>query len=215
MNGKDEKRENRLNAESAGEPKFPVVTTWAMLVSGVLLAVLLGFVPEDCWLKANSPIKGATGPLLALVSASMAFATVLLTTNYLDDKHKVWAYLITGLVAWGAVFRSVHESSQTTPDPGLSGLIVALFTLLAMTPLFIAFIGPWRPRTSVKGAQLYLLIGGLAMVALSLVLETTRAGLALALLGITAPESVNALLGVSGMGLILSVSVWRAAKPSG
>ena len=215
MNDKDEKRAKRLNAETAGEPKFPVVTTWVMLVSGILLVALLGFVPEDWWLRQDSPIKEAKGPLLALVSASMAFATVLLTTNYLENPHRVWAYLITGLVAWGAVFSPVLKSSQTASDSGLSGLIVALFTLLVMTPLFIAFIGPWNPRIPVKGAPRYLLIGGVAMVALSLVLATTRAGLALAPLGITAPESVIALLGVSGMVLVLFVALWRAAKPSG
>ena len=212
MNDKDEKRAKRLNAESAGEPKFPVVTTWVMLVSGVLLAVLLGIVPEKLWLDADSPIKGAKGPLLALVSASMAFATVLLTTNYFDNRHKVLASVITGLVAWFAVFSPVLEPIPTAP---YDGLIFALFLLLAMTPLFIAFIGPWNPRISVKGAPRYLLIGGVAMVALSLVLATTRAGLALAPLGITAPESVIALLGVSGMVLVLLVSLWRAAKPSG
>lgn len=208
MNGKDEKREKCLNAESAGEAKFPVVTTWAMLVSGVLLAVLLGFVPEKLWLEADSPIKGATGPLLALVSASMALATVLLTTNYFDNWHKVLASVITGLVAWFAVFSPFLRPPD--PDP-----ISALFTLLAMTPLLIAFIGPRMSRSPVKGVPLYLLIGGVVIVSLSLVLETTRAGLVLALLGITAPESVNALLAVSGMVLVLFAALWLSAKSRG
>ena len=212
MNGKDKKPQNPLKAESAGEQNFPVVTTWAMLVSGILLVALLGFVHEDWWLRLDSPIKEAKGPLLALVSASVAMATVLLTTNYQDNKHRIWAYLITGLVAWVAVFSTVPES---IPVASYDGLVVALFMLLAMTPLFIAFIGPWNPKIPVKGVPLYLLIGGVAMVALSLVLATTRAGLALESLGITAPESVIALLGVSGMVLVLVVSLWRAAKPSG
>ena len=212
MNGKDEKREKRLNAESAGEPKFPVVTTWAMLVSGILLVALLGFVPEDWWLRQDSPIKQTKVPLLTLVSASMAFATMLLTTNYLDNKHKVGAYVITSLVAWIAVFSPVLESIPTVP---YDGLIFMLFMLLAMTPLFIAAIGPRMSMTPVKGAPFYLLIGGVAMVALALVLETTRAGLVLALLGITAPESVIALLGLPGIVLVLLVSLWLSAKSGG
>ena len=208
MNGKDEKREKCLNAESAGEPKFPVVTTWVMLVSGILLAVLLGIVPEKLWLEEHSPIKGATVPLLALVSASMAFATVLLTTNYFDNWHKVLASFITGLVAWFAAFRPFLMPPD--PDP-----IFALFTLLAMTPLFIAFIGPRMSRPPVKGVPLYLLIGGVAMAALSIVLETTRAGLVLALLGITAPESVIALLGLPGIVLVLFTLLWGIAKSRG
>ena len=212
MNGEDTERQKRLKAEAAGEPKIPAVTTWTMLVSGVLLAVLLGIVPGDWWLEQDSPIKEAKGPLLALVSASVAMATVLLTTNYFDNRHKVWAYLITGLVAWVTVFSAIPES---IPAASYDGLIVALFMLLAMTPLFIAFIGPWNPRIPVKGAPRYLLIGGVAMVVLSLVLATTRAGSALVLLEITAPESVIALLGVSGMVLVLVVSLWRAAKPRG
>lgn len=219
MSGKDKKRQKRLKAEAAeeqGEQNVPKKTIWAMLLSGILLAALLGFVPEEWWLEADSPIKQAKVPLLTLVSASMAFATLLLTTNYFDNKHKVWAYAITGLVAWGAVFRSVHESSQTTPDSGLSGLIFALFMLLATTPLFIALIGPRMPRLSAKGVMLYLLIGGVAMVGIPLVLATTRAGAALAPLGITAPESVIALLGVSCMGLLaLSALLWRIAKSRG
>ncbi len=209
MNSKDEKREKRLNAESAGDAKFPVVTTWVMLVSGVLLAFLLGFVPEEWWLDADSPIKEAKGPLLALVSASMAFATVLLTTNYLDNHHKGGAYIMTGLVAWIAVFSPVIRY----PDPDL---IFALFTLLAMTPLFIAFIGPRMSRIPGKKVPFYLLIGGVAMVALSLVLATTRAGLALALLGITAPESVIALLSIAGVVLLaLSALLWWLASRAG
>lgn len=212
MSGKDEKREKPRKSETAGDQNVPKITIWAMLVSGILLVVLLRIVREECWLESDSPIKGATDPLLALVIASMAFATVLLTTNYFDNWHKVLASVITGLVAWFAAFSPVIES---IPTDSYDGLIFALFLLLAMTPLFIAFIGPWNPRIPVKGAPRYLLIGGVAMVALALVLETTRAGLALALLGITAPESVIALLGVSGMVLVLLVSLWRAAKPSG
>ena len=212
MNGKDEKREKPLKSESAGEPKIPAVTTWTMLISGALFAVLLGIVPAEWWLEENSPIKQATAPLLALVSASMVLATVLLTTNYFDNRHKVWAYLITGLVAWVAVFSTIPESIPTTPD---AGSIFALFMLVAMTPLFIAFIGPRMARPPVKGVPLYLLIGGVAMAALSIVLETTRAGLVLALLGITAPESVNALLSVSGIVLALFALLWGIAKSRG
>lgn len=212
MSGKDKKRQKSLKAESAGEQNVPKKTIWVMLLSGVLLAVLLGFVPEEWWLEPDSPIKQATVPLLTLVSASMALSTLLLTTNYLDNIHKVWAYVITGLVAWGAVFSAVPESSQITPK---SGAVVALFMLLATTPLFIALIGPRRPRIPFKALPLYLLIGGLAMLALSLVLATTRAGLVLALLGITASESVIALLSVSGIVLALFAFLWGAAKAHG
>lgn len=218
MSGKDKKRQKRLKAEAAeeqGEQNVPKKTIWAMLLSGILLAALLGFVPEEWWLEADSPIKQAKVPLLTLVSASMAFATLLLTTNYFDNKHKVWAYAITGLVAWGAVFRSVHESSQTTPDSGLSGLIVALFMLLATTPLFIALIGPRRPRIPVKALPLYLLIVGLAMLVLAMVLATTRAGLVLVLLGITTAEVVIVLLGVSGIVLVLFALLWGIARAHG
>ena len=212
MNGKDKKPQKPLKAESAGKPKIPAATTWAMLVSGVLLAVLLGIVPEEWWLGEDSPIKEATVPLLTLVSASMVLATVLLTTNYFDNRHKVWAYLITGLVAWVAVFSTIPESIPTTPD---AGPIFALFMLLAMTPLFIAFIGPRMTGIPVKGVPFYLLIGGVAMVALSLVLATTRAGLVLSPLGNTASESVIALLSVSGIVLALFALLWGIAKARG
>lgn len=215
MSGKDKKRQKSLKAEAAeeqGEQNVPKKTIWGMLLSGVLLATLLGFVPEEWWLEPDSPIKQATVPLLTLVSASMALSTVLLTTNYLDNKHKVWAYVITGLVAWGAVFSAVPESSQITPK---SGAVVALFMLLATTPLFIALIGPRRPRIPFKALPLYLLIGGLAMLALSLVLATTRAGLVLVLLGITMAEVVIALLGVSGIVLALFAFLWGSAKARG
>ena len=215
MNGKDKERQKPLNSESAGEQgeqNVPKKTIWVMLLSGILLVALLGFVPEEWWLEKDSPIKQATVPLLTLVSASMALATVLLTTDYLGNKHRVGAYVITGLVAWVAAFNPVPESIPTAP---YDGLIFALFMLLAMTPLFIAFIGPQMTSLPVKGAPRYLLIGGVAMVALSLVLATTRAGLVLETLEINAPESVIALLGVSGMVLVLVVSLWRAAKPHG
>lgn len=212
MNGKDEKQQKRLKAEPAGdqgEQNVPQKTIWAMLLSGILLVALLGFVPEEWWLEPDSPIKQAKVPLLALVSASMAFATVLLTTNYLDNKHKVLAYFITGLVAWGAAFRAVPEDSRTTPE---SGAIVALYMLLAATPLFIALIGPRMPRLPAEAVLRYLLLGGLAMLALSLVLETTRARLVLGFLGITAPEVVIALLGVSGFCIVFLISLFIGAR---
>ena len=219
MSGKDKKRQKRLKAEAAGEQgrqNVPKKTIWVMLLVGILLAALLGFVPEEWWLRSDSPIKQAKVPLLTLVSASMAFATVLLTTNYFDNKHKVWAYAITGLVAWGAVFRSVHESSQTTPDSSPSGLIVALFMLLATTPLFIALIGQMRLRIPVKALPFYPFIGGVAMVALSFVLATTRAGLIMyALWGATTSDVVIALLGVSGIVLVLFALLWGIAKAHG
>ena len=215
MSSKDKKRQKSLKVEAAGEQgeqNVPKKTIWAMLLSGILIAALLGFVPEEWWLEPDSPIKQATAPLLALVSASMALATVLLTTNYSDNKHKVWAYVITGLVAWGAVFSAVPDSIPTTPH---AGIIVALFMLLATTPLFIVLIGPRRPRIPVKALPLYILICGVAMVALSLVLATTRAGLVLVFLGITAAEVVIALLAVSGIVLALFAFLWGAAKARG
>lgn len=206
MNGKDKERQKRLNAESAGEQNFPVVTIWLMLLSGVAIAAWMGLPQAEGWVRPVPETIAAKEKLLTLIVASMTLSSLLLTANDPASFRKGFPFIVTGFVAWAAAFTTV---------PALD-LKMAAFMLLTATPLLIAFCGPRMPRISVKAMPLYLLIGGLAMLALFLVLAYSPVGLImLAFLGFAVTEVFLALLGLSGVIVTIFAITWGAARLRG
>lgn len=203
MSGKDKKRQKSLRSEPAGEQNVPKKAIWIMLSSGILMVALLGFVPDEWWLSQDSSIKQAKVPLLTLVSASMALATVLLTTNYSDNKHKVWAYAITGVVAWAAVMASV---SPITPE-------VVGMTLLAISPLAIAVLRPLTVLVQRQAIPFYLMLGGIFMFIIALVLASTKLIFILVVLfGPDLSEAIILLVGILGLLIFALVILYGSAK---
>lgn len=197
------RKQKPRKVKAAEEQNFPVKTIWLMLVSGVVIAAWIAFPQVEWWGRPSPEIIAVRDKLLTLIVASMTLASLLLTANDAANIRRGFPLIVTGLVAWGAAF-------TTVPDPNLG---VAFFMLWATTPLFIAFAGPRMPRIPSKAVPLCLLVAGLAMVVSSFVLANTKAGLVmLALIDFAASELVIAILGVSGLGIIIFALTWGAAR---
>lgn len=206
MSNKSKKKQKPRKVKAAEEQNLPVKTTWLMLASGVVIAAWIAFPQVEWWLRPSPEIVAVKDKLLTLIVASMTLSSLLLTGTDAVNIRRGFPFIITGLVAWAAAF-------TTVPDRNLG---VAVFMILATTPLFITFFGPRMPRISSKAVPFYLLIVGLVIVALSFVLANTKAGLVmLALLGFTAAEFIIVVLGVFGSSIIIFAFAWGAARVRG
>lgn len=199
MSRKSKKGRTSRKVKTAGEQNLSVATIWLMLVIGMVIAAWLGFPQLEWWGSPSREIIAAKDKLLALLVASMTLSSLLLTAN----DQRGFPFIVTGFVALGAAIATVLDDNPW----------VAAVMVWATTPLFIAIAGPIITRIPGKAVPLYLLIAGVVMVALSFVLANTKAGLVMsALIGFAASEFVIAVLGVSGLGIILFALPWGAAR---